>query len=67
MKQLGKLDFLKESFKFFVDEMDEDDKLVIVIYVGKVGVLFELISGCFKDIIKLVINGLDVGGSIVGV
>lgn len=66
MKQPGKLDLLKRSFKLFVDEMDEDDKLAIVTYAGKAGVLLEPTTGRFKDIIKSAIDGLDAGGSTAG-
>lgn len=66
MKRPEKLDLLKESFKLFVDEMDEEDKLAIVTYAGKAGVLLPPTSGLFKGTIKSALDGLDAGGSTAG-
>lgn len=67
MGSVRKLLFLQEVFKLLVQEFIVEDWVVIVIYVGQVGVVLFFMVGDQIEIIINVIEGLIFGGSIVGV
>ncbi len=66
MNKENKLGLLKESFILFTNHMRPQDKVAIVTYAGKSGVVLESTSGSKKDKIKTAINSLGAGGSTAG-
>ncbi len=66
MKSTNKLDFIKKGFIKFVDQMRDKDRLAIVTYAGKAGVLLPSTPGSKKNYIKKQINKLGAGGSTAG-
>ena len=66
MSSPDKLELLKESFKIFVDYIDEKDYVSIVTYSGNAGVVLPPTPGSQKVIIKTAINSLGSGGSTAG-
>ncbi len=61
-----KLELLKSGFKYFVDELSENDRVAIVTYAGSAGVVLQSTSGSNKSTIKQAINSLGSGGSTAG-
>jgi Ca-activated chloride channel family protein len=61
-----KLETLKKGFNDFVDQMRPQDKIAIVTYAGKAGVVLNSTPGTQKNLIKSKINGLKAGGSTNG-
>ncbi|UMB60674.1 VWA domain-containing protein [Lutibacter sp. A80] len=66
MASEDKLDLLKNGFNYFVDELNENDKVAIVTYAGSAGIVLEATSGNEKQKIKDAINKLGAGGSTAG-
>ncbi len=66
MDSPDKLGILKEGFKTFVDNMSETDRIAIVTYAGKAGVLLQSTYGDEKSKIKEAIDELGAGGSTAG-
>ena len=66
MASEDKLDLLKNGFKYFVDELSDNDKVAIVTYAGFAGVVLEATSGNEKEKIKNAIDKLGAGGSTAG-
>ncbi len=66
MKSKNKLNFIKQGFAKFVDQMRDKDRLAIVTYAGKSGVLLPSTPGFKKSYIKSQINKLGAGGSTAG-
>lgn len=61
-----KLELLKSGFKYFVDEMSDQDRVAIVTYAGSAGLVLESTSGEEKAKIKRAINNLGSSGSTAG-
>lgn len=61
-----RLPLLKAGFKKFVDRMDADDRVAIVVYAGNAGLLLESTPGTEKAKIKAAIDRLGAGGSTAG-
>ncbi|MDT0691150.1 VWA domain-containing protein [Salegentibacter sp. F188] len=61
-----KLQLLKNGFKYFVDELDDNDKVALVTYAGSAGVILESTPGSEKQKIKSAIDQLGAGGSTAG-
>ncbi len=66
MSSRDKLDLLKKGFKYFVDELSEEDRVAIVTYAGSAGVVLPSTSGKDKDKIKRAIDKLGSRGSTAG-
>jgi len=66
MASEDKLDLLKNGFKYFVDELSDNDKVAIVTYAGFACVVLEATSGNEKEKIKNAIDKLGAGGSTAG-
>lgn len=58
--------FIQFSLKLLVKEFREQDNIVIVIYVGDFRIVLFFIFGSYKAEINVVIDSLDVEGSING-
>ncbi|MDT0643106.1 VWA domain-containing protein [Zunongwangia sp. F363] len=61
-----RLELLKNGFKYFVDELNDEDKVAIVTYAGSAGVILESTPGSEKQKIKNAIDQLGAGGSTAG-
>ena len=66
MNDEDKLPLLKESFKLLVDELDEEDRVSIVVYAGASGAVLEGARGSDKSLIMRAIDNLQAGGSTAG-
>jgi Ca-activated chloride channel family protein len=66
MQDESKLELLKEGFKAFADKMRPQDRIAIVTYAGKAGLVLAPTPGNQKQIIKSKINSLSAGGSTNG-
>lgn len=66
MSSSDKLPLLKSSLNLLVDEMDEDDKIAIVVYAGAAGLALPSTSGSEKSTILEAIENLEAGGSTAG-
>lgn len=66
MNSANKLPLLKSAFKLLVDQMQEEDKISIVVYAGAAGVVLEPTSGKEKEKIMDALNKLNAGGSTAG-
>jgi len=49
MDEPNKLPLLKSAFKLLVDELDEDDRVSIVVYAGAAGLVLDSTPGNEKD------------------
>lgn len=66
MNQPDKLPLLKSAYKMLVNQLDEDDRVSIVVYAGAAGIVLDSTSGSDKDIIIDAIENLSAGGSTAG-
>jgi len=66
MDQPNKLPLLKASFKMLANELDEKDRISIVVYAGAAGVVLDSTDGSNKDTIIDAIENLYAGGSTAG-
>jgi len=66
MNSQNKLPLVKSSFNLLLDQMRPTDKVAIVTYAGRAGVLLESTSGDQKTKIREAINSLGAGGSTGG-
>ena len=66
MNDPSKLPLLQSAFRLLVDELDEEDRVSIVVYAGAAGVVLEPTSGRNKPQILEAINRLQAGGSTAG-
>ncbi|WP_432664068.1 VWA domain-containing protein [Wukongibacter baidiensis] len=66
MDDQDKLPLLKSSFKMLVNQLDEKDKVSIVVYAGAAGVVLDSTDGSNKDKIIDAIENLHAGGSTAG-
>ncbi len=66
MDEQDKLPLLKSSFKMLVNQLDEGDKISIVVYAGAAGVVLDSTDGSNKDKIIDAIENLHAGGSTAG-
>lgn len=66
MDDAGKLPLLKKAFSMLVDQLDDRDRISIVVYAGAAGVILPPTSASKKDIIKEALNNLQAGGSTAG-
>ncbi len=66
MSSANKLPLLKSSFKLLLEQLDENDKVAMVVYAGSSGVVLESTSGDQKEKIRTALEGLESGGSTSG-
>ncbi len=66
MSDSNKLPLLKRAFGVLTENLDEDDKVSIVVYAGAAGTVLEPTDGDEKDDILNALNSLDAGGSTHG-
>ncbi|SKC70794.1 vWA domain-containing protein [Maledivibacter halophilus] len=66
MNQEDKLPLLKSAFKMLVNQLDEEDRVSVVVYSGAAGVVLDSTSGSEKDTIIDAIENLRAGGSTAG-
>ena len=66
MSSPNKLPLLKSSFKLLLEQLDEEDRVAIVVYAGSSGVVLESTSGQHKEKIRSALDQLRAGGSTSG-
>lgn len=66
MEEPNKLPLVQESLKLLTDQLREDDRVAIVVYAGKAGLVLPSTSGSDKMKIKEAIDELQAGGSTAG-
>ena len=66
MDSPDKLPLLKTSFKLLVDKLRPEDRVAIVTYAGRAGLLLESTPGNEKEKIKQAISSLGAGGCTAG-
>ncbi|RPI42262.1 MAG: DUF3520 domain-containing protein [Bacteroidetes bacterium] len=66
MDSEDKIDVIKSGFKRLAEQLDEDDRVAIVTYSGKVDVLLKSVPGSETKKIKNAIDDLHAGGSTAG-
>lgn len=66
MDEPDKLPLLKKSMKTLVDNLDDNDRISIVVYAGASGVVLSATSGDKREVILDALNRLDAGGSTNG-
>lgn len=66
MQDENKLPLLKRSFKFLVNNLNDYDKVAIVVYAGSAGLVLSPTYGKEKNKILDALNNLHAGGSTAG-
>ncbi|HYE10631.1 MAG TPA: von Willebrand factor type A domain-containing protein, partial [Patescibacteria group bacterium] len=66
MRDENKLPLLKNGFKMLVNNLREQDRISIVTYAGRSGVVLKPTSGSNKKLINSKIDSLESGGSTAG-
>ena len=66
MADPNKLPLLKQAFKMLVNELRPIDRIAIVVYASRSGLLLPSTPGSDKTTIKNVIDSLEAGGSTAG-
>ncbi|MDA3865681.1 MAG: von Willebrand factor type A domain-containing protein [Salinivirgaceae bacterium] len=66
MNNSNKLPLLKKSLQLLVNQLDEDDRIAIVVYAGNSGLVLPSTSGNQKEKILAALNQLQAGGSTAG-
>ncbi|NLD26526.1 MAG: VWA domain-containing protein [Acholeplasmataceae bacterium] len=66
MNYLNKLPLMQAAFKMFVETLNDDDTVSVVVYAGKNAVLLEGAKGSEKKRIVNIIEDLQAGGSTAG-
>jgi Ca-activated chloride channel family protein len=66
MASPDKLPLLKTAFKLLVRELRPEDRVAIVVYAGRAGIVLEPTPGSDKDKIIAAIDSLQAGGSTAG-
>jgi Ca-activated chloride channel family protein len=66
MDHPSKLPLVQRALGLLVDQLQERDRIAIVVYAGDSGVLLEPTSGEDKDVIREAIDSLTAGGSTNG-
>ena len=66
MNNANKLPLLKSAFKLLVNQLDENDRIAIVVYAGAAGTVLESTPGNEKAKILESLNALRSGGSTAG-
>ena len=66
MDEPKKLPLLKRSLALLADQLDERDRIAIVVYAGASGVVLPPTSGAARERIRDALAGLEAGGSTNG-
>jgi Ca-activated chloride channel family protein len=66
MSDNNKLPLLKSAFKMLVNNLREQDRVSIVTYAGRSGIVLDSTSGSNKELINRKIENLESGGSTAG-
>ena len=66
MMDYDKLPLLKKAFKILVNNLQEKDRVAIVVYAGAAGLVLPSTSGQHKRTIMKAIDNLSAGGSTAG-
>ena len=66
MNNADKLPLLKSAFKLFINQLDEDDRVAMVVYAGAAGCVLESTPGSDKNKIMTALDNLHAGGSTAG-
>lgn len=66
MEDANKLPLLKKAFMMLVDQLDDRDKISIVVYAGAAGLVMPSTPASEKEKIKKALNKLTAGGSTAG-
>lgn len=66
MNTPDKLPLVKASLKMLMDQLREEDRISMVVYAGRAGLVLPSTNGSEKMKIKSAIDGLDAGGSTAG-
>ena len=66
MQPGNKLPLLRQAFTMLVDQLEDEDRVSIVVYAGAAGLVLPSTPGHEKGIIKRSINRLQAGGSTAG-
>ncbi|NCW88437.1 MAG: VWA domain-containing protein, partial [Chitinophagia bacterium] len=66
MDMPNRLPLLQSGFRMLISNLREKDSVSIVVYGGMTAVLVRALSGCEKDSLTKVINGLVPGGATPG-
>ena len=66
MNEPNKLPLLVSSFKLLADQLRAKDKVAIVVYAGRSGLVLPATTGSDKAKIKEALNALSAGGSTAG-
>ncbi len=62
----NKLPLVKSAFRLFVNQLDKDDKVAMVVYAGNSGLVLPATSGDKKQKILDALDKLNAGGSTAG-
>ncbi len=66
MSNANKLPLMIKAFKMLLDELDDRDKISIVVYAGAAGVVLPPTPASEKNKIKAALDNLEAGGSTAG-
>ncbi|NKB33074.1 MAG: DUF3520 domain-containing protein [Pseudomonadales bacterium] len=66
MQSPDKLGLVKRSLQLLVNQMDEDDRIALVVYAGAAGMVLDSTSGAEKSKIINALESLHAGGSTNG-
>ena len=66
MNNPDKLPLLKKSMEFLAGQLNEDDRISIVVYAGAAGLVLDVTEGSQKAKIRNAISRLSAGGSTAG-
>ncbi len=66
MGSVTKLPLLKKAFLMLLDELEDNDKVSIVVYAGAAGMVLPTTSASEKEKIKNALTRLNAGGSTAG-
>lgn len=66
MEEPDKLPLVKKSLRLLVDELNEHDRVAIVVYAGNAGTVLEPTSGKERSTILAALDKLEAGGSTAG-
>jgi Ca-activated chloride channel homolog len=66
MRGAERLPLVKQAFHVLIDELRAEDRVAIVVYAGRAGLVLPSTSGADKDAIRAAINSLDADGSTAG-
>jgi len=66
MEDANKLPLIKQSFKYLINNLRDQDRVAIVVYAGAAGVILKSTPGTEKSKITAALDNLQAGGSTAG-